>query len=283
MIKNIIIVIVCFFGVIPFSYAEDTADSINIIEHVEKSLIYSKELQKPKAGDSVVIKRGGWTEDDTDAFEADFSAEQEKKIQATISQTKEDTRAVTLKRKAYDALNIGHIEIAAELYKQILKKDKDNGYALLGLATSYHQLGQYRQAKPIYMRLLNVFPGDEQIIANLLAIVTEETPYEAVYLLSALAEKNPNSPLIQAQTSIAYSNVGKYKKGIKYLRKAIMMDPQNIQYRYNLAVLYDMMEDYTQATIVYKEVLIYARSNDMTAQIPYRQIQDRINILENHI
>jgi len=249
--------------------------SLNIIQQVEQNLMYNKEIKKQQPGEAIIIKKGGWK-----AEELDEETDEESEMQAEISTSEIDERNMTLNRKAYDAVQLNQTEIAVEFYKQILEQDKTNSHAMLGLATSYHQLGQYRQAKPLYMKLLETYPGDEQIIANLLAIVTEETPYESVYLLESLAEKNPNSPLIQAQTSIAYSNIKKYDQATKYLKKALILDSTNMHYRYNLAVLYDLQEKYSQASRIYKSVLSYASENDLINQIPYKEIRKRIEYIE---
>jgi len=278
--KKVVFILFLSFFITPCVYAKKDISSLNIVEQIEKNLIYSKDVQKKASGEPIVIQKGGWETKDTKAFEA----VEEKKIETSITSSKDDTRIISLKQKAYNAMQVGQTEVAIKLYKQVLRKNKNDNYAKLSLATAYHQLGQYKQAKPLYLELLNKFPKDEQIIANLLAIVIEETPYEAVYLLSALADKNPNSPLIQAQASLAYGNTQKYDEAIKYLKKSIKLDPVNIQYRYNLAVLYDLSSQYNQAYFLYKQVLNEAKINESKMkQIPYQQIQNRIITIEKLI
>ena len=127
---------------------------------------------------------------------------------------------------------------------------------------------------------MEVFPTDQQVMANLLAIVSNETPYEAVYLLSNIADRNLTSPLIQAQTSIAYSKIENYKKAIEYLTRAIELDEDNLEYRYNLAVLYDLNKNYSQAKNMYKALL--SMSDIDKYNLPIKDIQDRIKFLEKN-
>ena len=133
-----------------------------------------------------------------------------------------------------------------------MKKDPKNSYALFSLATSYHTLGQYRQAKPIYLDLLKRFPGNEEVMGNLLSIVTEESPYEAVYLLSAMADRNSNSGFINAQTAVAYNNVGNYADAMKYLAKALRIMSKSTSFPVSCLIEVTPLLTNPQGTIMLK-------------------------------
>ena len=271
--------IFCLFLLVSVcAYATEEGSSLDVVEQVEKNLIYSKEVIKPEKSD-IIIKKGGWDEDDTKKLEEANNPEN-KKIKTEVNKSTDDTRILALKRKAFDAINVKQYEIAVKLYKDVLKIDKNDVYAKLGLATAYQYLGQYKQAKPLYLEVMEVFPTDQQVMANLLAIVSNETPYEAVYLLSNIADRNLTSPLIQAQTSIAYSKIENYKKAIEYLNRAIELDEDNLEYRYNLAVLYDLNKNYSQAKNMYKTLLSMGDIDKYN--LPVKDIQDRIRFLEKN-
>ena len=270
-----------FLATFAFSSYSNEANTLDIVEKVEKNLIYSKEILKQDKSSDIVIKKGGWTQEDTKDIEKTNS--QKEKINSKIKKTKEDKTLIALKRKAFDAINVGQYEIAAQLYKNVLQINKNDIYATLGLATAYQYLGQYVQAKPLYLKVLEAFPTDQQVMANLLAIITDETPYEAVYLLSNIADKNTTSPLIQAQASIAYSKVKNYKKAIEYIKKAIELDQNNLEYKYNLAVLYDLDKNYNQAKFLYNELLVFYSSNpEVNYNLPLNEIQERVNVLQQN-
>lgn len=271
--------IFCLFLLVSVcAYATEEGSSLDVVEQVEKNLIYSKEVIKPEKSD-IIIKKGGWDEDDTKKLEEANNPEN-KKIKTEVNKSTDDIRILALKRKAFDAINVKQYEIAVKLYKDVLKIDKNDVYAKLGLATAYQYLGQYKQAKPLYLEVMEVFPTDQQVMANLLAIVSNETPYEAVYLLSNIADRNLTSPLIQAQTSIAYSKIENYKKAIEYLNRAIELDEDNLEYRYNLAVLYDLNKNYSQAKNMYKALLSMGDIDKYN--LPVKDIQDRIRFLEKN-
>lgn len=58
------------------SYSADTT-TLDVVEKVEKNLIYSKEVLKQNKADDIVIKKGGWTREYTKTIEK--STFQEKK------------------------------------------------------------------------------------------------------------------------------------------------------------------------------------------------------------
>jgi tetratricopeptide (TPR) repeat protein len=195
-----------------------------------------------------------------------------KKMDANSVLTEKAQEIKTLKDKAYSAVQNGEHEVGISYYKQVLKEDQNDSFSKLSLATTYHTLGQYRQAKPLYVELLDVFPNSEQLVSNLLSVMIQETPYEAMYLIPGIAEKHDRSAIIQAQMSLAYAAVNKYPEAIKYIRKAIDLDPYNVDYKYNLAVFFDLSKNYKEAKKLYNEVLLSditnrARSNDIKKRL----------------
>ena len=274
--------LILLFLFFPFrSYSTESNTPLNVVEQVEKNLIYSKEIIKEDDANNILIQRGGWDQNDTQELES-VTAQKKKKTKIKVTEVKEDKRLIALKRKAFNAMNLGQYEVAVYLYKQVLKQDENDTYAMLGLATAYQYLGQYIQAKPLYMKVLEIFPQDQQVMVNLLSIIINETPYESVYLLSSMADKNMDSPLIQAQASIAYTKVKNYQRAIDYIKRAIELDQNNLEYKYNLAVLYDLNNNYDQAKFLYNELLsFYATNPETTYNLPLKEIQDRLNALKN--
>ena len=269
---------IVFFLIFSPLNAADKTTSLSVVEKVERNLIYSSEVEKPNTTDAVIIKKGAWTQDDIKKLE-DADPE-EKKIETKVKKTKNDTTVLAIKRKAYDAMSVGQYEIAVSLYKKALAINKNDVYSTLGLATAYQYLGQYMQAKPLYLKVLETFPTDQQVMSNLLAIVSDETPYEAVYLLSNIADRNLNSPLIQAQTSNAYSKIKNYDKAIEYIKRAIESDDSNIEYKFNLAVLYDLNQEYSKARSAYNELIALYNVGDSSNTISLDEIQNRINAID---
>ncbi len=260
-------------------FAENT-NSLGVVQKVEENLIYSKEVEKPQDPGNIIIQRGGWDDSDTTTLDNITANRNNSGIKAEIVKQKEDKEVIALKRKAFDAMSYNQYEVAVKVYKQILQKDPNDAYANLSLATAYQYLGQYQQAKPLFLQATKDFPTDQQVAANLLSIVIDESPYEAVYLLSSIADKNKTSPLFQAQASLAYTRVANYNKALEYIEKAIQLDDSNLEYQYNLAVIYDLKGEPARARYLYTQLLSYPDNPDSAYVLPRTEIQERINELK---
>lgn len=258
----------------------NNSNNLSLINKIEQNLMYNSENLSSKA--KLDIKKGEWTKDDlvetkTTKFEITRTS---KKIEAESKEIEKNTKISNLRDLAYEAVKFKEYEIAVKLCKEILQLNKKDNFTKLSLATSYHMLGQYMQAKPLYIELLPVFPNSEQLVSNLLSIIIQESPYEAIYLLPSLAAKYNESATIQAQTSIAFSTVERYEDAIKYIQKAINLDEDNVEYKYNLAVLYDLTKKYEQAYALYKELYEIAKIN---GNLPYRTIGERLIKIKKYL
>ncbi len=183
---------------------------------------------------------------------------------------------------AYDAVSSRQYEVAISLYKEILEVEPDNFYAKFSLAVVYQQLEQFRQSKVLYYELLKSNPVRQQdVISNLLAILIEESPNEAIPLLSRLMAQNPNSPYIFAQAAIAHEKTKNYEQAIALFRKSLDLDPGNVAYKYNLAVTYDKSEKYLKAIELYSEIIDNYSDNVQIASID--QIKKRVEALRKKI
>ena len=262
-----------------------SAKNLDIISKIEQNLIYNVK-SSDKLNKKIEITKGSWSNEDLkeSVVKKDFKiTKTSKKVEElNVEKTERDNKIASLKDQAYQAIQLKEYEIAIKLYKEVLRLNSKDNFTKLSLATTYHILGQYTQAKPIYIELLPVFPNSEQLISNLLSIMIQESPYEAIYLLPALANKYSNSAVIQAQTSIAFSSVERYDEAIKYIRNAIYLNENNIEYKYNLAVLYDITKNYNKAYASYKDVYNNIKSNPVPS-ISIKVIEERMKTIDKLI
>lgn len=267
---------------------EEPSNNLNLISQIEQNLLYntSGQQKQQQNGNKVEIKKGGWSKEDLTEVKKDtklkITTKSSTNIDLNIKQAEQNNKIASLKEKAYEAINLKEYEIAIKLYKEILRLNKNDNFTKLSLATTYHILGQYIQAKPLYMELLPVFPNSEQLISNLLSIIIQESPYEAIYLLPPLAKKYNNSAVIQAQTSVAFSSVERYKDAIQYIYKAIQLDSENVEYKYNLAVLYDITKQYDKAYKTYKNIYEKSKSEGLNV-ISINKIEERLKKLKRYL
>lgn len=88
--------------------------------------------------------------------------------------------------------------------KKFYKRTK-NLYAKYSLAVVYQRLSQFKQAKNIYYELLKgEAENKDEIINNIIVILTEESPREAIYMLTRLTIQNPSRHYLFASMALAY-------------------------------------------------------------------------------
>ena len=263
------------------SQAQDVAiPNVEIVKEIEKSLIFDKDARQKidfyQSDNSK--KKSNFTIKSSDFNREDHSSS----IEIVVND--ENIGSFDLRQKeklAYNSALVEQYEVAIELYKQILVKEPTNNYVKFALATVYQRVGQFSQAKTIYYQLLksNV-ENQEDVVGNLLAILTDESPRDAVYLISRLSTQNPKSPTILASAANAYDRMENYDQAISLLEKAVILDPDRIDYQYNLAVIYDKKANYEKALDLYSKIIRVSSDDQL---IPTDQIKKRIEFIRQKL
>lgn len=183
--------------------------------------------------------------------------------------------------KAYDALVAGQPSMAMEIYKNILTNDPNNKGALFGLATTYHRSGQLDQARIYYSKLLGVDPDNREGLNNFLVLLADEAPEEALSQMDSLFKRNPNFSPIPAQMAVIYQKLGNTDKASEYMYKAINLAPENLVYRYNLAIMLDKQKKYEEAGRLYKQLIQAAmRGENIPGNL--QKIQQRLTFISSN-
>ena len=283
MLKNLSkLFLLAIFQISPQqAFSEDHVSTAEIIKEIEKSLIFDKESREKI--DFYQQENSDKKSDITINSSNSTNSDSEKKssMNMVVVNPKSDNFDIRAKEKlAYNTVLIGQYEVAIELYKQILFVEPNNLYAKFSLAAVYQKIGQFRQAKTLYHQLLKDGPeNQDEIVGNLLAILIEESPRDAVYLLSRLTTQNPKSSNVLAQAAIAYDKIKSFDQAISLLQKAITIDPENVSYKYNLAVIYDKTSQFDKALEMYADVV--KNHSDQNQSVPLDQVKKRIESIKN--
>jgi tetratricopeptide (TPR) repeat protein len=257
------------------SFAQGTVATTDIINQIEKV------LTSPEG--SIILNRKSTI--NIDKTPAEPGAEDgEKRIDIQVTEKRDDKANRVKEKLAYNATMSGQYEVSLELYKQILRAEKTNNYAKFGLATSYHKLKQYKQAKAAYYDLLYAeIDNKDEVVGNLLEILVEESPKDAKYVLVRLSSQSPNTHYILARSALTYNKLGKPDEAILLLKRAIAINPQNMQYKLNLAIILDQNDESGVALQYYRQVLRhYISSGSQDQETDLSSIRQRINFIENN-
>ena len=236
----------------------------DISREIEKNLLFDKSTQEKfdvynnEYGENLVDKPTMGEAPAKDEEEKKYTPEEMSIV--LVDKVKIDKDIREKEKLAYNSVLVGQYEIAIEIYKEILQKEPKNLYAKYSLGVVYQRLNQFKQAKNIYYELLR---GDaenkDEVINNIIAILIEESPREAIYLLNRLTIQNPQKHFLFASMALAYEKISDYELAIKNYTKALELDYTNVNYRYNLGVLYDQNKEYEKALEMYANVV---KNND---------------------
>ena len=180
--------------------------------------------------------------------------------------------------RAYTALMGGDNDLAITTYKNILSGEAGNEDALFGLASTYHRLGEIEKARPYYAQLLKVNPNHRDGLNNFLALVSDEAPQDALAELERLEQRNPDFSPIPAQEALVLSKLGYTDQAREKILRAIELSPDNLTYKYNLAIMLDRQGNYVDASALYR-MLIDASLNGEKIPAPNATIQKRLNYI----
>jgi tetratricopeptide (TPR) repeat protein len=258
----------CLFFLASF-FAEQAKAQLDIgnsdlTREIEKSLLFDKsdnekfDVYNNEYGTNLVDKPTLGEVQEKDEEEKKYTPEEMNIVM--VDKVKIDKDLREKEKLAYNSVLIGQYEIAIQIYKEILQKEPKNLYAKYSLAVVYQRLSQFKQAKNIYYELLKgEAENKDEIINNIIAILTEESPREAIYMLTRLTIQNPQRHYLFASMALAYEKISDYNSAIKNYTKALDLDYGNMNYCYNLGVLYDQNKEYEKALEMYSNVV---KNND---------------------
>ena len=194
----------------------------------------------------------------------------------TISRPSSDMRDDV--EAAYTALMRGQFQGAATIYGAVLEREPRNVAALVGRGTALHKLQRLDEARRMYDQALAVDPTNREALTNLLALIGTATPQEALGRLKELGRANPSFSPIQATMATVYARLGDVPAAIASLQSALSLAPDNLLYRFNLAVLQDRAGMGGEAMVSYQTVL--AAAGRQALPIPEDQIRARLDYLK---
>ena len=179
---------------------------------------------------------------------------------------------------AYASLVAGNTESALNLYLDVLKDDPNNTFALFGLASTLQRIGWLSEARATYEELLVIEPDNTGALTNMMTLLSQESPDQALANLIRLHDINPGFSPISAQIGLLLAEQGDYPEAIRNLKFAISLSPDNMMYVYNLAIIYDRLGEHREAQGLYEQVLAASETRDVT--VPLEVVRNRVSYLK---
>ena len=179
---------------------------------------------------------------------------------------------------AWLAYEAGRYDEARALYNDVLRIEKMNRDAKLGLGAIAVIENDTQTARKIYQSLLKLDPRDPIATAAITSLRSDESAVkqDENYLLSMI-EKNPNDPHLNFALGNVYAQQGRWKLAQQQYFNAWQQDNENADYVFNLAVSMDQLSKPAQALSFYRDSLNKAHNKQVS--FSREAVQKRIDEL----
>lgn len=185
-------------------------------------------------------------------------------------------------QKAFGYHRQGKFKQAIQMYQQVLRVEPDHRDALFNLASAYIQLKSYSEASPLLKKLRSYDYGNPEVLVNLAIVeIGMGKSAEAIHLLD-LAAKQYQEPKFEIyfHRAAALSRLGRLEEALVSYKKAEELNPKHPILNFNLAVLYDNLNQYNEAVKYYRA---FAQHSDNLPQDEEKKIESRMRSLQAYL
>lgn len=161
---------------------------------------------------------------------------------------------------AYESWQLGKPDEARRGYEQVLRGDPRNADALLGLAAIAASQGQFERALDYYLRVLEVDPTDATAQAALISLRGPGDSASSESRLKTLLASQPDVPALHFALGNLYARRGHWNDAQQAYFQAYVLDPDNADYIFNVAVSLDHLRQNKLAAQYYRMALAAAET-----------------------
>lgn len=184
---------------------------------------------------------------------AENQAEAEAENPIRLSRNQQQTNP--LLKRAYQALQADQADDAQDAYEKVLRDDRKNSDALLGLATLAVRRGQTASAAALYRQALEADPKDAYAQAGLINLTGLESPERSESRLKTLLASQPDSAALNFALGNLHSRQARWNEAQQAYFRAHAAEPDNADHLFNLAVSLDHLHQEPLAARYYRMAL----------------------------
>ncbi|MBI2308721.1 MAG: tetratricopeptide repeat protein [Rhodocyclales bacterium] len=181
--------------------------------------------------------------------------------------------------QAYERLQAGDAEGAADAYAQVLRGDPRNVDALLGMASVALRRGQPSAAEAWYLKALEADPKDINAQAGLIDLRGQADPITAESRLKGLLANKPDSATLNFSLGNLYAGQRRWAEAQQAYFNAHIADGTHPDYLFNLAASLDHLHLPQLALDYYQSALTAA--GDRQPSFDAAQVRARIKELQH--
>ncbi len=188
---------------------------------------------------------------------------------------KADTKTARLV-SAQRAMSLGRYESALLMFDDLYEINKRDTRVVLGRAVALQKLGRFDEAMQMYEVLSKLDPKNVDVKVNMLGLLGTRYPSIALRRLLDLQKDNKSNVSLAAQIAILYANIGDFSSALSYLGMAASMEPNNANHIFNMAVIYEKVNDNEKAVSYYEKALeldtIYGAGRSIPRDVAYERL-----------
>lgn len=146
--------------------------------------------------------------------------------------------------------------LAARLYKQLLRDDRDNIQLLNQLGELYMKSGKDDQALPLYKRISELDSANSKPLITMGGIYRRLEKYdESIAVLEQALVLDGTNAQISYNLGFTYKFMGDFENAISCFEDAIEMNPEDVLAYNHLGAIYAMMDEQEKAIQTYQRGL----------------------------
>ena len=149
----------------------------------------------------------------------------------------------------------GRLKEAQEHFKRAAKIEPDFSQATMALGLTYEEQGKSQKAIEIYKSYLAKKPNDTLILSRLVQLMFAAEKFsEAIPFAERLSDYDPENLNLKVKLGILYSDKKDYDKAISTFKELLTSAPGNDKILYYLGAIYQEMKKYENAVDFFTRV-----------------------------
>ncbi|MCL2389376.1 MAG: tetratricopeptide repeat protein [Elusimicrobia bacterium] len=175
--------------------------------------------------------------------------------------------------------NVGNFTLAAAQYERYLELFPGNVNVMLYLGRAHVELGNTRRAEEIFIRARNANP-DNILVRFWLAALYEKTGEinKAIREFEHIVRRDP-TPSSLIRLGFYHAKLQNFSQAERMFLRALEKDPESVDTRYLLGLLYIDKGNFRQAQAFLEEV-VYKNPSNIDALFHLATVRDRLNNFE---
>lgn len=170
-------------------------------------------------------------------------------------------------------------DAALLIYEALLRREPTDRLALLGRAVALQRVDRVSDAIHAYEEVLEDYPDELVAQTHLLALLGRSVPEWALQALGELYATYPRNSLLPAQIAMIHVELNDTANAIRFMERAVVLDPNNAVYQLNLAVLYDRAGQRSAAARSYERALELGAGDGSATLVSDQAVRERLRYL----